>query len=95
MKDWAEITKTLRLDMFERVVFPAIGKLPVREITPHHIFKILQEPLNEERQQLPLKPVAPFHQFLSWQSRRLELIAIPYGLCARPFRLIRHSTNRH
>lgn len=43
MKDWAEITKTRRLDMLERVVFPAIGKLPVREITPHHILKILQE----------------------------------------------------
>lgn len=26
MKDWAEITKTRRLDMLERVVFPAIGK---------------------------------------------------------------------
>ena len=43
MKDWAGITKTRRLDMLERVVFPAIGKLPVREITPHHILKILQE----------------------------------------------------
>lgn len=43
MKDWAEITKTRRLDMLKRVVFPAIGKLPVREITPHHILKILQE----------------------------------------------------
>lgn len=28
MKDRAEITKTRRLDMLERVVFPAIGKLP-------------------------------------------------------------------
>ena len=26
MKDWAEITKTRRLDMLEPVVFPAIGK---------------------------------------------------------------------
>lgn len=43
MKDWAEITKTRRLDMLERVVFPTIGKLSVREITPHHILKILQE----------------------------------------------------
>ncbi|AUC40716.1 Putative prophage CPS-53 integrase [Dickeya solani] len=43
MKDWAEITKTRRLDMLERVVFPAIGKLPIREITPHHTLKILQE----------------------------------------------------
>lgn len=30
-------------DMLERVVFPAIGKLTVREITPHHILEILQE----------------------------------------------------
>lgn len=37
MKDWAGITKTRRLDMLERVVFPAIGKLPVREIT-HTIY---------------------------------------------------------
>jgi len=43
MKDWAEITKTRRLDMLERVVFPAIGKLPIREVTPHHILRILQE----------------------------------------------------
>ncbi|EDQ6205875.1 tyrosine-type recombinase/integrase [Salmonella enterica subsp. enterica] len=42
MKDWAEITKVRRLDMLERVVFPAIGKLPVKEITPHHILNILQ-----------------------------------------------------
>ncbi|MGJ7249073.1 tyrosine-type recombinase/integrase [Morganella morganii] len=42
MKDWADITKTRRLDMLERVVFPAIGKLPVKEITPHHILSILQ-----------------------------------------------------
>ncbi len=39
MKDWAEITKTRRLVMLERVVFLVIGKLPVREITP----KLLQE----------------------------------------------------
>jgi len=43
MKDWAEITKTRRLDMLKCVVFPAIGELPVREITPHHILKILKE----------------------------------------------------
>ncbi|MCP2233755.1 hypothetical protein J2Y91_004080 [Erwinia aphidicola] len=42
MKDWADITKKRRLDMPERVVFPAISKLPIREITPHHILKIFQ-----------------------------------------------------
>lgn len=43
MKDCAEITKTRRLDRLERVIFPSIGMLPVREITPDHILKILQE----------------------------------------------------
>lgn len=42
MKDWAEATKARRLNMLERVVFPSIGKLPVREITPFHILNILQ-----------------------------------------------------
>lgn len=31
MKDWAEITKTRRLDMLERVVFPALG-YPCRHV---------------------------------------------------------------
>lgn len=43
MKNWAEIIKIRRLDMLERVVFPLIGMPLVREITPHHIHKILQE----------------------------------------------------
>lgn len=43
MKDWVAITKKRRLDMLERVVFPSIGKLPIREITPYHILKILQD----------------------------------------------------
>jgi hypothetical protein len=34
LKDWEEVTKTRRLAMLKRVVFPAIGKLPVRQITP-------------------------------------------------------------
>ena len=29
--------------MLERVVFPAIGMLPVRKIAPYHILKTLQE----------------------------------------------------
>src|SRR5262245_24463047 len=31
LKDWEQTTKAPRLDMLERVVFPHIGKLPVRE----------------------------------------------------------------
>ncbi|HEM8305576.1 MULTISPECIES: tyrosine-type recombinase/integrase [Morganellaceae] len=42
MKDWADVTKYRRLDMLERIVFPSIGALPIREITSHHILKILQ-----------------------------------------------------
>ncbi len=41
LKDWEDITKKRRLDMLERVVFPSIGKLPVRDITPAHILTIL------------------------------------------------------
>lgn len=46
IKDWVAITKKRRLDMLERVVFPTIGKLPIREVTPYHILKILQDTAN-------------------------------------------------
>lgn len=48
MKDWADVTKHRRLDMLERIVFPSIGELPIREIASHHnvltvyVFKFLQ-----------------------------------------------------
>jgi Arm DNA-binding domain/Phage integrase central domain len=42
LKDWEEVTKARRLAMLKRVVFPAIGKLPVRQITPAHILDILK-----------------------------------------------------
>lgn len=42
LKDWEQLTKDRRLDMLERVVFPTIGDLPVRQITPAHILDILQ-----------------------------------------------------
>lgn len=41
-KDWEDVTKNRRLDMLERVVFPSIGDMPVREITPAHVLDILQ-----------------------------------------------------
>lgn len=41
LKDWEEVTKARRLDMLQRVVFPSIGKMPVRQITPAHILDIL------------------------------------------------------
>ncbi|MBN0161829.1 integrase arm-type DNA-binding domain-containing protein, partial [Pseudomonas aeruginosa] len=37
LKDWEEVTKRRRLDMLQRVVFPSIGKMPVRQITPAHV----------------------------------------------------------
>ncbi len=43
LKDWEEITKKRRLDMLERVVFPSIGKFPVRDITPVHVLEILNK----------------------------------------------------
>jgi integrase len=41
LKDWEAVTKARRLDMLERVVFPKIGALPVKGITPAHILDVL------------------------------------------------------
>lgn len=41
LKDWETGTKARRLDMLERVVFPKIGALPVKSITPAHILDVL------------------------------------------------------
>ncbi len=41
LKDWEEITKKRRLDMLTRVVFPKIGSLSVKSITPAHILDVL------------------------------------------------------
>lgn len=43
LRDWEEVTKARRLDMLERVVFPSIGKLPVRQITSMHVLEILNK----------------------------------------------------
>lgn len=43
LKDWEEVTKARRLDMLTRVVFPSIGDLPVRAITPSIILDILKK----------------------------------------------------
>ncbi|WP_342066244.1 tyrosine-type recombinase/integrase [Achromobacter kerstersii] len=42
-KDWQMITKQRRLDMMNRVVFPKIGAMPVRDVTPVHVLSILQD----------------------------------------------------
>jgi integrase len=41
LKDWEEVTKKRRLDMLTRVVFPKIGSLPVKSITPAHILDVM------------------------------------------------------
>ncbi len=41
-KSWGEDTKADRLSMLERVVFPKIGILPVRQITSAHILDVLK-----------------------------------------------------
>ncbi|MCS0580999.1 tyrosine-type recombinase/integrase [Massilia pinisoli] len=41
MKDWEDATKARRLNMLERVVFPKIGTLPVKSITPAHVLDVL------------------------------------------------------
>lgn len=42
LKDWEAATKARRLDMMVRVVFPKIGALPVKQITPAHILDVLK-----------------------------------------------------
>ncbi len=42
LKDWEDITKSRRLRMLERVVFPKIGSQPIKAITPAHILEVLK-----------------------------------------------------
>lgn len=41
-KDWEDTTKKRRLDMLRRVVFPSLGKTPIRNISSHQVLYILQ-----------------------------------------------------
>ncbi|MEB0078277.1 tyrosine-type recombinase/integrase [Pseudomonas sp. CCI3.2] len=41
LRDWIELTKTKRLGMLQRVVFPKIGSFPLRSITPAQILDVL------------------------------------------------------
>ncbi len=47
LRDWEEVTKTRRLDMLQRVVFPKIGMLPVKQVTPAHILDVLNTVLKK------------------------------------------------
>jgi len=42
LKDWEATTKARRLDMLKRIVFPSIGLLPIKQVTPAHILDILK-----------------------------------------------------
>jgi len=41
LRDWEDVTKARRLNMLTRVVFPKIGKLPVKSVTPAHVLDVL------------------------------------------------------
>ncbi|PTQ80372.1 integrase [Nitrosospira multiformis] len=43
LKEWEEITKNKRLSMLRRVVFPAIGQIPIKQIDPSIILTILKK----------------------------------------------------
>jgi integrase len=43
LKDWEESTKARRLDMMNRVIFPKIGAMPMKKVTPAHVLDILTE----------------------------------------------------
>lgn len=47
LKDWEEVTKARRLDMLQRVVFPKIGALPVKQVTPVHVLDVLNAALKK------------------------------------------------
>ncbi len=42
LKDWEQITKDKRLGMLKRIVFPSIGQLPIKQVTPAHVLDILK-----------------------------------------------------
>jgi integrase len=43
LKEWEQVTKDRRLNMLERIVFPHIGQLPMRDITSSHILALLKK----------------------------------------------------
>jgi integrase len=42
LKSWEDVTKKRRLNMLQRVVFPKLGNLPVRQITPPLVLDVLK-----------------------------------------------------
>ena len=42
LRDWQQVTKARRLNMLERVVFPHVGSLPIRQVQSLHVLDILK-----------------------------------------------------
>lgn len=42
LRDWEETTKARRIDMLRRVVFPKLGRHPVRDVTPAQVLDVLR-----------------------------------------------------
>lgn len=42
LKDWEEVTKKRRLRLFERLLFPKLGKLPVDSVRPAEVLELLK-----------------------------------------------------
>ena len=64
IKDWAEITKTRRLDMLERVVSPPSANFLSGKSPRTTFLKFFRKWLSAALRPLPLKPAAPSHCFL-------------------------------
>lgn len=47
MRPWEPATKKRRLDMLNRVVFPKLGKLPIKDVTSPMILDVLQRAKNQ------------------------------------------------
>jgi len=43
LRPWEAATKARRLRLFERAVFPVLGKLPVSKVTPAHVLSLLKD----------------------------------------------------
>jgi integrase len=47
LRPWEAVTKARRLRLFERTVFPELGKLPIAKVTPAHVLALLKKAAEE------------------------------------------------